>query len=103
MKFNQRQTHFMSSWTGLPCLLGFLLKKMVDAPITTGRVTQSHLPNTFLSLTSPFLTFGTVLFLMTSITELPNGNVSFAGEAGQAEMGMVFTHLLVQAEKLFQA
>lgn len=103
MKFNQRQTYFMSSWTGLPCLLGFLLKKMVDAPITTGRVTQSHLPNMYLPCTSPFLPFDTMLFLLTGITKLPNGNVSFAGEAGQAEMGMVFTHLLVQAEKLFQA
>ncbi|MCY1704207.1 hypothetical protein [Deinococcus sp. SL84] len=103
MKFNQRQTHFMSSWTGLPCLLSFLLKKMVDAPITTGWVTQSHLSNTFLSLTSPFLAFDTMPFLLTSITEPPDRDISFAGEAGQAEMGMVFTHLLVQIEKLFQA
>ena len=57
----------------------------------------------YLSLTSPLLTFSTVHFLLTSITEPPDGDVSFAGEAGQTEVGMVFTHLLVQFEKLFQA
>ncbi|UFA50924.1 hypothetical protein [Deinococcus radiophilus] len=82
MKFNQRQTYFMSSWTGLSCLFSFLSKKMVDAPVTTGRVMQSHLPNTFLPCTSPFLTFDTVLFLLTGITKPPDRDISFAGEAG---------------------
>lgn len=74
---------------------------MVNTSVTAGRVAQSHVPNALLPFIFLPLAFGTLGFLLTSITKPPDGNVSFAGEAGKAEVGMVFTHFCVQDEKFF--
>ncbi|WP_353544509.1 hypothetical protein [Deinococcus xinjiangensis] len=56
-----------------------------------------------MTLLLPLPTSDTLNFLLASITQSPEGDVSFAGEAGKTQAGMVFTHFLVQAEKLFKA
>ena len=92
----------MPSWTGRTRFLGILAQESMQRPITAGRIAQRHVPNSFLSVLLCGYALSLEIRLLAGIPQFPEGDISFASEAGQTQFRVVFVHFLVQVEKLFE-